>query len=107
MTTTNFMTSPVAQHADKDISVPDSYKSYYSSFMNVQDAPPSGVADVNKVAEQVYFAACDKNDKLRYPAGSDAELLIGIRWSKPDTEYMAEMGNFMGQSNWRKISQNN
>lgn len=106
MTTTNFMTSPAAQHADKDIPVPDSYKPYHASFMNVQDAPPSGVADVNKVAEQVYFAACDESDKLRYPAGSDAELLIGIRWSKPDTEYMAEMCNFMGQSNWRKISQN-
>lgn len=102
MTTTNFMTSPAAQYADNEIPVPESYKDYHASFMTVQDAPPSGVADVNKVAEQVYSAACDKSDKLRYPAGPDAELLIGIRWSKPDTDYMAEMCNFMGQSNWRK-----
>lgn len=106
MTTTNFMTSPAAKHADNDIPVPASYRSYHASFMNVQDAPPSGVADVNKVAEQVYVAACDKSDKLRYPAGPDAELLIGIRWSKPDTEYMAEMCGFMGQTNWRKLVEN-
>lgn len=105
MTTTNFMTSPAAQHADKDIPVPESYKPYHDFFMTVQDAPPSGVANVDKVAEQVYAAVCDKSDKLRYPAGLDAELLIGIRWSKPDSEYMAEMCNFMGHSNWRKISQ--
>lgn len=104
MTTTNFMTSPAARHADNDIPVPESYKPYYDSFLTVQDAPPSGVADVNKVAEQVYLAACDRSDKLRYPAGQDAELLIGIRWSKPDEQYMAEMCKFMGQSNWRKLA---
>lgn len=106
MTTTNFMTSPGARHADTQIPVPDSYKSYHAAFMTVQDAPPSGVADVNKVAKQVYEAACDKSSKLRYPAGPDAELLIGIRWSKPDTEYMEEMCNFMGQANWRALTQN-
>lgn len=104
MTTTNFMTSPAAKHADNDIPVPESYRQYHDLFMTVQDAPPSGVADVNKVAEQIYLAACDRSDKLRYPAGQDAELLIGIRWSNPDTEYMAQMCNFMGQSNWRKFA---
>jgi len=105
MTTTNFMTSPAARHADNAIPVPASYKPYHDSFMTVQSSPPSGVADVNKVAEQVYLAACDNSDKLRYPAGPDAELLIGIRWSKPDVEYMKEMCHFMGQSNWRKLTQ--
>lgn len=103
MTTTNFMTSPAAQHADHDIPIPESYKSYHASFMAVQNAPPSGIADVNEVAEKVYLAACDRSARLRYPAGPDAERLIGIRWSKPDDEYMAEMCNFMGQSNWRKM----
>lgn len=105
MTTTNFMTSPAARHADRELAVPESYKPYYASFMDVQAAPPSGVADVNKVAEQVYLAACDKSDRLRYPAGPDAEKLIGIRWSKSDEAYMSEMCNFMGQSNWRKQAQ--
>lgn len=104
MTTTNFMTSPAARHADSDIPIPESYKTYHDSFMVVQDAPPSGVSDVNQVAEQVYEAACDMSDKLRYPAGPDAEKLIGIRWSKSDMEYMAEMCNYMGQSNWRKCA---
>lgn len=104
MTTTNFMTSPAAQHADREIPVPESYQAYYDCFMAVQDAPPSGVADVDKVAEQVYLAACDRSDRLRYPAGPDAELLIGIRWSKPDTAYMTEMCHYMGQSNWREQS---
>lgn len=107
MTTTNFMTSPAAIHADNDIPVPQSYKEYLASFMKVQAAPPSGVADVNKVAEQVYMATCDKSDKLRYPAGPDAELLTGIRWSKPDADYMAEMCNFMGQTNYRKLINKN
>ena len=103
MTTTNFMTSHDAQHADNEIPVPPSYKPYQSLFMTVQDAPPSGVADVNKVAEQIYTAACDKSDKLRYPAGPDAEMLIGIRWSKTDVDYMNEMYHFMGHSNWRNL----
>ncbi|MDO4175384.1 MAG: SDR family oxidoreductase [Eubacteriales bacterium] len=107
MTTTNFMTSPAARHADKDIPVPESYKLYHTSFMAVQDAPPSGVADVNHVAEQIYLAACDKSTKLRYPAGPDAERLINIRWSKPDIEYMEEMCHFMGQTSWRNAIQKN
>lgn len=90
---------------DKDIPIPKSYQPYHASFMTVQDAPSSGVADANQAAEQIYLAACDKSDRLRHPAGPGTELLIGIRWSKPNTAHMAEMCNFIDQTNWRKLAQ--
>ena len=99
--TTNFMTSPAAQHADKDIPIPESYQAYCEAFAKRVAAPPLGTTEGEEVAEQIYRAACDTTDKLRYPAGPDANQLIAIRWSENDEGYMAKMRQYLQPDDWR------
>jgi len=48
---------------------------------------------VEDIAEVIYTAASDGTDQLRYMAGRDTELYLGIRQSKSDQEYVAYMRN--------------
>lgn len=106
MITTNFMTSVAAIHAEQDFPVLPCYNEYFKSYMQAQNAPALEYANVDQVAEQVFNAACDKTDRLRYPAGPDAEKLIQLRWSEPDVKYMANMRDLMGQTKWRNSIKN-
>jgi len=45
------------------------------------------------IAEVIYTAATDDNNQLRYMAGRDTELYLGIRQSKTDQEYVDYMRN--------------
>jgi len=43
------------------------------------------------VAEVIYTAATDGSDRLRYPAGSDAQPILDKRRSQDDETFMMEM----------------
>ncbi|OOM73697.1 3-oxoacyl-[acyl-carrier-protein] reductase FabG [Clostridium puniceum] len=103
MPTTNFMTS---ETATKEISIPPSYKSYFDTLMQTMTASPGEFSDVNKVAEQVYYAACDESNRLRYPAGPDSEALAKLRWSSSEETYLHTVREIMGQTAWQNSAKN-
>ncbi|CAM4254589.1 MAG: SDR family oxidoreductase [Paenibacillus macerans] len=99
MRTTNFASNTMA--AAKDVSIPQAYKSYFDHMMNSMMNYPFDNADENQVADQVYAAACDPSNRLRYLAGPDAEETAKLRWSQSEEKYMATMRDMLGQTAWR------
>ena len=99
MRTTNFATNTMA--AAQNVSIPESYKSYFDHMMNAMMNYPFENADENEVADQIYAAACDPSDRLRYLAGPDAEETARLRWSGSEETYMAAMRDLLGQTAWR------
>lgn len=99
MRTTNFASNTMA--AAKDVSIPQAYKSYFDHMMNSMMNYPFDSADENQVADQVYAAACDPSNRLRYLAGPDAEETAKLRWSQSEEKYMATMRDLLGQTAWR------
>lgn len=99
MRTTNFASNTLA--ATQDVSVPQAYKSYFDHMMNAMMNYPFDHADENQVADQVYAAACDPTNRLRYLAGPDAEETAKLRWSRSEETYMASMRDLLGQTAWR------
>lgn len=99
MRTTNFASNTMA--ATQDISIPQAYKSYFDHMMNSMMNYPFDSADENQVANQVYAAACDSSNRLRYLAGPDAEETAKLRWSQSEEKYMAAMRDLLGQTAWR------
>ncbi|MNC64986.1 hypothetical protein D3C75_1152290 [compost metagenome] len=61
-------------------------------------------AQEDQVAAQVYIAACDESDRLRYPSGPDAEEMAKLRWSSSEDKYLSTMRDLMGQTLWRKAN---
>jgi len=52
-------------------------------------------ADPVLVAEIIFQAATDGSDQLRYPAGSDAQLILQKRRSQDDHTFITEtLANF-------------
>ncbi|MEK5162466.1 SDR family oxidoreductase [Paenibacillus sp. FSL R5-0527] len=100
MRTTNFASNTMA--AAQDVSIPQAYKSYFDHMMNSMMNYPFDNADENQVADQVYAAACDPSNRLRYLAGPDAEETAKLRWSQSEEKYMATMRDLLGQTAWRK-----
>ncbi|MBB6690055.1 SDR family oxidoreductase [Cohnella xylanilytica] len=99
MRTTNFASNTMA--AAQNVSIPESYKSYFDHMMNAMMNYPFENADENQVADQIYAAACDPSDRLRYLAGPDAEETAKLRWSGSEETYMAAMRDLLGQTAWR------
>ncbi|MGZ7442997.1 SDR family oxidoreductase [Paenibacillus sp. TH7-28] len=99
MRTTNFASNTMA--AAQNVSIPQTYKSYFDHMMNSMMNYPFDSADENQVADQVYAAACDPSDRLRYLAGPDAEETAKLRWSQSEEKYMATMRDLLGQTAWR------
>jgi Short-chain alcohol dehydrogenase of unknown specificity len=99
MRTTGFTSSTMS--ASQDVSIPESYKSYFDSMMQSMTNYPFDDADEKQVAGQVYTAACDESDRLRYLAGPDAEETARLRWTQSEEKYMATMRELMGQISWR------
>ncbi|MNP55789.1 hypothetical protein D3C76_1504590 [compost metagenome] len=100
MRTTSFTSNTLA--ATQDLIVPQSYKSYFDHMMNSMMIYPFDNADENQVAEQVYTAACDSSNTLRYLAGPDTEETARLRWSRSEEIYMATMRELLGQTSWLK-----
>jgi NAD(P)-dependent dehydrogenase (short-subunit alcohol dehydrogenase family) len=71
--------------------VPPDYEAFAQSFYSKLGNYPTAHTTAAHVAEAVYAAATDGSDKLRYPAGPDAELVASLRWTTTDDNYMARM----------------
>jgi Short-chain alcohol dehydrogenase of unknown specificity len=99
MRTTSFTSSTMS--ASQEVSIPESYKSYFDSMMQSMVNYPFDDADEKQVANQVYAAACDESDRLRFLAGPDAEETAKLRWTQSEEKYMATMRELMGQISWR------
>ncbi|GGG85878.1 short-chain dehydrogenase/reductase [Paenibacillus radicis (ex Gao et al. 2016)] len=97
--TTNFTVNTMS--ATQDLSIPASYQAYYDHMMQSMMNYPFEDADENQVAAQIYAAACDESDRLRFLAGPDAEEMAKLRWSQSEDRYMTVMRNHMGQTAWR------
>lgn len=99
MRTTNFASNTMA--AAQVISIPQAYQPYFDHMMNSMTNYPFASADENQVADQVYAAACDPSDRLRYLAGPDVEETAKWRWSQSEETYMTAMRDMLGQTAWR------
>lgn len=100
MRNTNFTSS---RTATLNTPVPDEYKSYFDQMLQSMISHyPFEDAQEDQVAAQVYNAACDKSDRLRYPSGPDAEAMAELRWSSSEDHYLSTMRELMGQTAWRK-----
>lgn len=98
MLSTNFGANTMS--ASQDASVPESYKPYFDHMMQCMMSFPFGNADVNKVAEQIYAAANDESDRLRFLSGPDAEETARLRWTTSEDAYMTAMRELLGQTAW-------
>ncbi len=103
MPTTNFMTSTVAT---QELTIPSSYQSYFETIMSGMSNSQEEFTDVNQVANQIYIAACDESDRLRYPVGPDSEALSNLRWSTSEEVYLEAAREIMGHLAWRKTQEN-
>ncbi|MGG6311847.1 SDR family oxidoreductase [Paenibacillus macerans] len=99
MRTTNFASNTMA--AAQDLSIPQAYKPYFDHMLNSMMNYPFDNADENQVADQVYAAACDPSNRLRYLAGPDAEETAKLRWTQSEEKYMAAMRDLLGQTAWQ------
>lgn len=70
------------------------YTPYRDRLMSgMRDAKTTSGADV---ANAVWLAATDGSDRLRYPAGPDAEDLAALRRAQPGDDYLATMRAALG-----------
>ncbi|CAK4824589.1 unnamed protein product [Aphanomyces euteiches] len=99
MRTTSFGSNTMS--ASQDASVPQSYKPYFDHMMQSMMNYPFENADENQVANQIYAAANDKSDKLRFLAGPDVEITAQLRWSESEEKYMTSMRDLLGQTAWQ------
>ncbi len=99
MRTTSFSSNTLS--ASQDMPIPPSYKSYFDQMMQSMMNYPFDDADEKQVADQVYAAACDESDRLRYLAGPDVEEMAKLRWSQSEEKYLTAMRDLMGQITWR------
>ncbi|QGQ99344.1 SDR family oxidoreductase [Paenibacillus psychroresistens] len=99
MLTTSFTSNTMS--ATQDLSIPQSYKPYYDYMLQSMMNYPFENADENQVANQIYTAANDESDRLRFLAGPDVEETAKLRWSGSEEKYMTTMRDLLGQTAWR------
>ena len=89
---TDFATRSFAFSNDESLT---EYQKTVKGLMAAVEPLMANGADPMVVAEVIYTAATDGSDRLRYPAGSDAQPLLEKRHSQDDHTFMAEtLANF-------------
>lgn len=85
-----------------DFAVDDSMPEYKgisdtiaATLQGMREAPERGAAP-SVCAEVIFAAATDGTDKLRYPAGPDAEQFLSLKDGKTDEEYIDGMAAQFG-----------
>jgi NAD(P)-dependent dehydrogenase (short-subunit alcohol dehydrogenase family) len=74
--------------ANPAITVYDEFMTTYAQNIGKLTPPPS---EPEVIVEVIYTAATDGTNQLRYIAGEDAKLVIGVKQSVSDREYMHYM----------------
>jgi NADP-dependent 3-hydroxy acid dehydrogenase YdfG len=67
-------------------------KGVFAGFEGAQKS----ASPASAIAEVIYTAATDDSDKLRYPAGKDAEILLKTRKTADDESFFSEIKNQFG-----------
>lgn len=76
------------------ILVPEAYAEYAAQLM--RGLGTGKTTNERDVAHVVFLAATDGSERLRYPAGPDAEELSAMRRALPGEEYLAQMRAAVG-----------
>ena len=71
--------------------IPESYAGYAGQLFQNLNNQSAGYTVAADVAEKVFAAATDENNKLRYPAGSDSEASAQLRWNNSEEFYLNQM----------------
>ncbi|WP_028562574.1 hypothetical protein [Paenibacillus pinihumi] len=61
---------------------------------------PFEYANEQEVADQVYAAASDTSNRLRYLAGPDVEEMAKLRWTASEEQYLSTMRGLLGHTEW-------
>jgi NAD(P)-dependent dehydrogenase (short-subunit alcohol dehydrogenase family) len=85
---TDFATRSFAFSNDESLA---EYQKTVQGLMAAVEPMMANGADPVVVAEVIYTAATDGSDRLRYPAGSDAQPILDKRRSQDDETLMTEM----------------
>jgi len=76
--------------------IPEAYSAYADRYLkSMQDYPTSYTTEAD-VAEAVYAAATDEEERLRYPAGADSVMLAELRQSLSEPAFIARMQTMFG-----------
>lgn len=71
--------------------LPPPYDEFAQAYFKRMQDYPTAYSTEQDIVEQVYAAATDGGDRLRYPAGPDTNLLANLRWTTSQEHYSAEM----------------
>jgi len=85
--------SPVAKRAQSGNTA---YKEMMQQFNEILNSMVKNASEPIVVANQVLRAANDTQPRMRYPAGPDAETILGAREQKTDEELEEFMAKMMG-----------
>jgi hypothetical protein len=72
--------------------------------MGAFEALSQDAADAESVAETVYRAATDGEDRLRYVTGKDAEALLEVRMREDDAAFARHIRNVFGLDRIHSLS---
>jgi len=70
---------------------PAPYDAYAAGYMERMRDYPTAFTKESDVADAVWRAVSEDGDRLRYPAGPDAELMAALRWGDLDHTYRTKM----------------
>ena len=91
--TTNFAANGAARMEGL---TPPPYEAFSQAYMARMRNYPTDYSSEGEIAEAVFAAATDDDDRLRYPAGPDTKMLSALRWSTSEDEYLAKMREMFG-----------
>lgn len=79
-----------------DNTIPPAYAGCASRYMKSMRDYATAYTKAEDVAEVVYMAATDCNNRLRYPAGADSVLLAELRRSLPEEDFRDRIRTMTG-----------
>lgn len=70
---------------------PEPYGAFARAYFERVRAYPTNYTSETEVAHAVWRAATEPGDRLRYPAGADAELVANLRWGNTEEAFLARI----------------
>jgi NAD(P)-dependent dehydrogenase (short-subunit alcohol dehydrogenase family) len=83
---TDALGSSLVVHEDRSL---EEYQAIHASLMAAFSASASMASAPSLVAERIWQAVNDGSDRLRYPVGPDAEIVLSRRRETADEEFLA------------------
>jgi NAD(P)-dependent dehydrogenase (short-subunit alcohol dehydrogenase family) len=76
--------------------LPSPYDAFAQEYFAKMANYPTDYTSEAEVAEAVFTAATDEDDRVRYPAGADTKLMAKLRWSTSEDEYLSSVREMFG-----------